>query len=197
LIVVTKTHPVADVHRLARLGIVDVAENRSADLVAKAAECADLSLRWHFVGQLQRNKAAAVATAAGAVHSVDRSPLATALSRAVEVSGRDPLPVLLQVSLDGAMGRGGCPPGLLRELADEVAGMPGLHLQGVMAVAPLAADPDRAFARLRELTDPIRADHPAATWISAGMSGDLEAAIRHGATHVRVGAAILGARPTV
>ena len=101
------------------------------------------------------------------------------------------------MSLDGATSRGGVLPRDADALADAVAAAALLELRGVMAVAPLGADPDEAFARLRDVADGIRARHPRADWISAGMSGDLEAALRHGATHLRVGTAILGSRPSL
>ena len=150
-------------------------------------------LRLHFVGQLQSNKAASVARYADVVQSVDRAKLARALDRAATASGRV-LDVTVQVGLDDAEGRGGVAPGEARALADLVAGSASLRLRGVMAVAPLGADPRAAFARLREVGDGIRADHPDATWVSAGMSADLEAAVAEGATHLRVGSAILGSR---
>jgi uncharacterized pyridoxal phosphate-containing UPF0001 family protein len=128
------------------------------------------------------------------VHTVDGLKLVPALARAAEHQGRRPR-VLVQVSLDDAPDRGGAAPADVPALADAVAAAPGLELGGVMAVAPLAADPDAAFSRLWDVASRIRVDHPQATWVSAGMSGDLEAAIRHGATHLRVGSAILGKRP--
>jgi pyridoxal phosphate enzyme (YggS family) len=197
LIVVTKTYPTADVRRLAALGVGDVGENRAGELTAKAAECTDVPLRWHFIGQLQRNKAVGVARVAAMVHSVDRASLVDSLDAAVGRLGRDRLPVLLQVSLDGVAGRGGCPIAEVPALADRIAGTTGLQLRGVMAVAPLAAEPDPAFARLAEVAAGVAAAHPGADLISAGMSTDLESAIRHGATHVRVGGAILGERVPV
>jgi uncharacterized pyridoxal phosphate-containing UPF0001 family protein len=111
--------------------------------------------------------------------------------------------VLLQVDLDpdralsgaGGSARGGATPAQLDELVAAVRGSATLDLAGVMAVAPLGADPDPAFARLADMSRQVRGVVPGATWISAGMSGDLEAAIRHGATHLRVGTAILGSRP--
>lgn len=197
LVVVTKTYPAGDVRRLAALGVADVGENRAAELAAKAGECADLPLRWHFIGQLQRNKAAAVARVAAMVHSVDRASLVDSLDAAVARLGRAPLPVLLQVSLDGVAGRGGCPIPEVPALADRIAAGERLRLRGVMAVAPLGADPEPAFARLSEVAAAVASAHPEADLISAGMSHDLEAAVRHGATHVRVGGAILGERTAV
>jgi PLP dependent protein len=196
LIAVTKTFPAADVRLLAGLGVTDIGENRDQEAWAKHAACADLGLRWHFVGRLQRNKARSVAQYADVVHSVDRLSLVTALSTAATGVGRE-LTALVQVSLDedgSSADRGGVPPDLARDLADAVAIAPGLRLGGVMAVAPPAGSPDGAFARLARVGERIRDEHPAAVIVSAGMSNDLEAAIRHGATHVRVGTALLGHR---
>ena len=202
LVVVTKTFPAADVARLAALGVTDVGENRDQEAAAKAAALADLDLRWHFVGQLQRNKARSVAGYADVVHSVDRPGLAQALDRGAEQAGRR-IQVLLQVDLGqidevdqaAAGGRGGASPDAVGALADEVAATSALVLKGVMAVAPLGVDPTEAFARLAQVAARLRADHPQATWVSAGMSGDLEQAVLAGATHLRVGSAILGHRP--
>jgi len=198
LLAVSKTWPASDVRALAALGQVDFGENRVQELLTKAAELTDLPLRWHVVGQLQRNKAAAVARLGAVVHSVDRLPLAGALARAGTSSGR-PVDVLLQVDLGGPAGeqadRGGADPADVPALADAVAGMGGLRLRGLMAVAPRGADPGPAFARLATLAERVRADHPEATELSAGMSGDLEQAIAAGATVVRVGTAIFGERP--
>jgi pyridoxal phosphate enzyme (YggS family) len=198
LIAVGKTFPADAVREVAALGQADFGENRARELLAKAELLGDLPLRWHFIGQLQRNKAAAVARLGAVVHSVDRTSLAETLARAGESSGR-PVDVLLQVDLGGPAGeeaaRGGAPPGQLPGLADAVAALSGVRLRGVMAVAPRGEDPAPAFARLADLAARLRADHPAATEISAGMSGDLEQAVAAGATLVRVGTAIFGDRP--
>jgi pyridoxal phosphate enzyme (YggS family) len=195
LIAVTKTFPASDTRLLAELGITDVGENRDQDAAAKHAECADLPLRWHFVGQLQRNKARSVATYADVVHSIDRPPLVEALSRAANAAGRE-LTALVQVSLDGpeASGRGGAVPAAVEGLADAIAAAPALRLGGVMAVAPLGSSPEAAFASLGEIAAALRRRHPGADVVSAGMTGDLEAAIANGATHLRVGTALLGRR---
>jgi pyridoxal phosphate enzyme (YggS family) len=197
LIAVSKTRPAEDVRAVAALGQVDVGENRVQELLGKAAALTDLPLRWHAIGQLQRNKAAAVARLGAVVHSVDRTALAVALSRGGEAAGR-PVEVLLQVDLGGPAGeqaaRGGAAVGDVPALADAVAGLEALRLRGLMAVAPRGADPGPAFARLAALAERIRADHPGAVEISAGMSGDLEQAIAAGATLVRVGTAIFGER---
>jgi PLP dependent protein len=194
LVVVTKTYPASDVALLAELGVVDVGESRDQEASAKAAECDGLPLRWHFVGRLQSNKARSVARYAHAVHSVDRDSLVGPLSRGATEAGRV-VGVFVQVSLDGDPARGGVVPSGLPALADAVAGAEGLELAGIMAVAPLGADPDAAFAPLEVLSQRLRAGHPGAWRISAGMSTDLEAAVRAGATHLRVGSAVLGERP--
>ncbi|MFI6545718.1 YggS family pyridoxal phosphate-dependent enzyme [Streptomyces prunicolor] len=202
LIVVTKTYPASDVRTLAELGVRDVAENRDQDAAPKAADCADLSLSWHFVGQLQTNKVRSVVGYADVVQSVDRSRLVTALSKEAERSGRE-LGCLIQVALDAGVSgrgeRGGVGPGGIGELADLVAGAPGLRLDGLMTVAPLTSEyagrQQEAFGRLMDLSTDLRRAHPAANMVSAGMSADLEQAVAAGATHVRVGTAVLGVRP--
>ncbi|MBC6462888.1 YggS family pyridoxal phosphate-dependent enzyme [Actinomadura sp. HBU206391] len=197
LIAVTKTFPASDVRLLADLGVTDVAENRDQEAAPKAADCADLPLTWHFVGRLQTNKARSVVSYADVVHSVDRPRLVTALSTEAVRAGRT-LRCLVQVSLEaGAEGRGGLTPAEAPGLADAVATAEGLELGGVMAVAPLGADPGPPFARLAEIAREVRKAHPAAKIISAGMSGDLEQAIACGATHVRVGTALLGGRQAI
>lgn len=199
LVVVTKTFPVADVQVLAELGVTHVGENRDQEAAPKAVTLAELGaadLTWHFIGQLQTNKARSVATYAGVVESVDRPRLATALDRAAGIAGVE-LPCLIQVSLDDEPGRGGAEPDAVPALADAIAGSAHLLLRGVMAVAPMPGDPDLAFGRLASIAERLRSQHPDATTVSAGMSGDLEAAVRHGATHVRLGSAILGYRPPV
>jgi PLP dependent protein len=195
LVAVTKTWPASDVRLLAELGVGDVGENRDQEARQKHAECADLALRWHFVGQLQRNKVSSVASYADVVHSVDRMSLVATLGRAATAHDRSVL-ALVQVSLDPAPtgGRGGAVPRDVPALADAVASAPGLALGGVMAVAPPDEDPDAAFSRLAEIAAVVQQTHPSATIMSAGMTGDLEPAVRNGATHVRVGTALLGRR---
>ena len=190
LVAVTKTWPAADAAVLRDLGVLDLAENRDQEARDKAA--AVDGVRWHFVGQLQTNKARSVASYASVVHSVDLPALVEALG-AGAVRAERTVEVLLQVSLDGA--RGGAAPADLASLADGVAATEGLRLRGLMAVAPLGADPAEAFGRLAALAEQLRRQHPGADLVSAGMSGDLEAAVAAGATHVRVGTALLGHRP--
>jgi pyridoxal phosphate enzyme (YggS family) len=202
LVAITKTFPIEDVRALAALGVTDTGENREQELKVKAPDAPELT--WHFVGQLQSNKARSVVRLAQVVHSVDRLSLVDALSKAA-VNEEKTVRCLLQVSLaaygphDAAPGwsRGGVEPDDVPELAAAVASADRLELGGVMAVAPLGSDPDEAFAALRDVSSRLRSEHAGADWVSAGMSGDLEAAIRHGATHVRLGRALLGTRPSL
>lgn len=198
LTVVTKFFPASDVRILADLGVRDIGENRHQEAADKAAECADLDLRWHFIGSVQSNKARAVAGYADVIESVDRPKLLNGLSRGAHE--RDAIvDCLVQVNLDPdaetAEGRGGVAPGDAVALAERVTATEGLRLRGVMAVAPLGEDPAPAFQRLARVAADVRTLEPSATWVSAGMSGDLEAAVRTGATHVRIGSAVLGPRP--
>lgn len=192
LIAVSKTWPAADVAALRDLGVTDFGENRDQEAGPKAAAVPDV--RWHFVGHLQTNKARSVASYAGVVHSLDRPALVKALNEGAERAGRV-VEVLVQVSLDGDPGRGGAVPAGVPALADAAAAVEWLRLAGVMAVAPLGADPAEAFGRLAQVAAAVRAQHPAATTISAGMSGDLEAAVAAGANALRVGTALFGRRP--
>jgi pyridoxal phosphate enzyme (YggS family) len=171
----------------------DVGENRDQEAAQKAAECADLPLTWHFVGQLQTNKVRSVVGYADLIHSVDRGRLVEVISREAVRQGRE-IGCLVQVALDDDPGRGGVGPADVPALAAAIDAAPGLWLGGVMAVAPLGEDPAKAFARLRDVALGVQERHPRATMISAGMSEDLAEAVAHGATHVRVGTALLGRR---
>jgi pyridoxal phosphate enzyme (YggS family) len=204
LLAVTKTFPAVDVALLADLGLRDVAEARDQEAVLKVAEVTALApavpVRWHMVGRLQRNKARSVARWAVQVQSVDSARLVDALDRAArtaqQAGERDgALGVLVQASLDEDPVRGGCPLPELEALADRVVDAPGLRLEGVMGVAPLGVVPEAAFAELAAAAQRLRRVHPDAAELSAGMSGDLEQAIAHGSTCVRVGTALLGDRP--
>ncbi|ROS38285.1 YggS family pyridoxal phosphate-dependent enzyme [Amycolatopsis thermoflava] len=203
LLAVTKTFPATDAALLTDLGQTDLGENRDQEAGPKAAELRalrpDARPRWHMIGRLQRNKARSVVRWADEVQSVDSVRLADALAKALrnarEAGERSaPLDVLIQASLDDDPSRGGCPLPHLGELADHIAALDGLRLRGLMAVAPLGADPAPAFARLAAAAADLRRSHPDAVELSAGMSGDLEPAIAHGSTCVRVGTALLGAR---
>lgn len=203
LLPVTKFFPASDVALLADLGLGEFGESREQEAAAKVVALRELGhegIRWHMIGRLQRNKANAVARWAHTVHSVDSERLATALDRgaraALEADERfEPLDVLIQVSLDDDPARGGVPAHGLDALADTVAGASSLRLAGLMAVPPLGVEPDSAFARLASLHTRLRERHPGASELSAGMSGDLESAIAYGSTWVRVGTALMGARP--
>jgi pyridoxal phosphate enzyme (YggS family) len=196
LVAVTKTWPAADVRLLAELGLRDFGENREPDLEDKAAQTADLRLRWHFVGRLQSNKARGVGGAAAVVHSVDRGKLLPGLAAGAEAAGHV-LDVYVQVSLDGDASRGGARPADVPALAEAVAATDGLRLVGVMTVPPLGVDPRSAYAAVATIGADLRAAHPTATEFSAGMSSDLDAAIAAGSTVVRVGTALLGSRPPI
>lgn len=193
LIVVTKLHPVELVGELAATGHRDFGENRHPESRDKAAATAGLGLTWHFVGQLQRNKARQVARYADVLHSIDGEGLVEALE-----GGDDERPVrdaLVQVNLTDDPARGGVAPDGVEALAERVAASPALRLRGLMAVAPLDEEPARAFERLARLSERVRGVDATADWISAGMSGDWREALQHGATHLRIGTAITGNRP--
>ena len=193
LIAVTKTWPASDVRLLSELGVSDVGENRDAEAAPKAAQCADLDLTWHFIGQLQTNKVASVVRYATFVHSVDRMRLIRALGTAAR-RAEAVVQCLIEVSLDGDPARGGAVASEVPALAEALAAEPGLVLAGVMAVAPLGMAPLEAFGLLLDSAAVVRAVNPAATVISAGMSSDLEDAVAAGATHLRIGTALLGDR---
>ena len=190
-IVVTKFQPVSLVRELAALGVADVGENRHQEAQAKARELADLDLTWHFVGQLQGKKARQVRAYARVIHSVDRPSLVDALR-----SDESSVDCFVQVNLTDDPGRGGVAPSGFEPLVEHVIGTPGLRLLGLMAVAPLGEPARPAFARVRELSERVRALHPDATSLSMGMSHDYRDAILEGATHLRIGTAITGNRPT-
>lgn len=189
-IVVTKFHPAELVRELYALGIRHVGENRHQEAVAKQAELSELDLTWHFIGQLQSNKARAVAEYARVIHSVDRPSLVSALSN----QDRE-VDVFLEINLTDVPGRGGVLPVELESLCEAVLQVPVLNLRGVMAVAPVDEEPSRAFERVLEYADRVRAMAPGARDLSIGMSGDFEDAIALGATHLRIGTAITGKRP--
>jgi pyridoxal phosphate enzyme (YggS family) len=191
LIVVTKFHPVSTMRELYALGVRDFGENRHQEAEIKAQELLDLEKKLHFIGQLQSNKAAAVRRYADVVHSVDRLSLVSALGKA----SQEPLECFLQLNLTDDPGRGGVAPSDLAQLAERAAATPSLLVKGVMAVAPLDADPRQAFVRVREASETLRTIIPEAIYISAGMSHDYAEAIAEGATHLRIGTAITGERP--
>ena len=199
LIVVTKFHPEQLVRDLYDLGVRDVGENRHQEASAKAAACADLDLTWHFIGQLQSNKARAALEYADVIHSVDRPSLVTALDkawrdRAESGTAREPIECFIQLNLTDDPGRGGVEPKNLERFAQSLLSSESFNLQGVMAVAPLDEDPGRAFERVQEASALVQRLKPGAVFISAGMTQDYVQAINAGATHLRIGTAITGNR---
>jgi len=197
LIVVTKFHPADLVRALVTCGVRDVGENKHQEAAAKQAECAELEVRWHFIGQLQSNKASAVRRYANAVHSVDRPSLVTALERAGQNAPETgTLECFLQINLTEDPSRGGVAWGDIPTMAEMMLEAPTLTFAGVMAVAPLDVDPREAFEQVARASELVRSIAPDARAISAGMSYDFEAAIEFGATHLRIGTQITGKRPT-
>jgi pyridoxal phosphate enzyme (YggS family) len=213
LLPITKFFPATDVAILSRLGCRSVGESREQEASAKVAELARLAaaspradsrkVHWHMVGQIQRKKVRSLARWAHTAHSIDSAQLVTALDRAVAgtlAEGRreNPLRVYVQVSLDGDVSRGGVDilaPGAVDEVCAQVEESESLELVGLMGIPPLDWDPDTAFALLESEHQRVRQAHPAAAGLSAGMSNDLESAVKHGSTCVRVGTALLGRRP--
>ena len=201
LIVVTKFHPIELVHELRELGVNDFGESRHQEAREKAAQLPDAT--WHFVGQLQSNKAKQVRDYARVIHSVDRLSLVDALARTDAASPADgsengaapDTQIFVQIDLADDPKRGGTNESESIRIAERIVELPGLQLLGVMAVAPLGEDPRRAFARLLRISERIRSVESTATAISAGMSGDYHDAISEGATHLRIGTAITGERP--
>ena len=198
LIAVTKTYPASDVDLLKQLGIENVGENRDQEASAKKLEVKS-EFKWHFIGQLQSNKAKSVVNYADLIHSVDRWSLAKEIQKSAQ--GKDKVQqVLIQVDLDQSgpdPTRGGIWPAELKELAQLINQASHLELMGLMSVAPLGEKPELAFARLKEIRVDFLKENPGAQILSAGMSDDLESAILHGATHLRIGSALLGERPKI
>jgi pyridoxal phosphate enzyme (YggS family) len=202
VVAVTKTWPASDIADLHSLGVLDIGENRAQELASKLAalekhdtiEKVGLGdIRWHFIGQLQRNKVGLIGRHCTALHTLDRTSLVAPLSRAATAADH-PLDVFIQLSLDGDPQRGGVTEEGIDAIADAVAAAPRLRLVGLMAVPPLGAAARPAFARLRLVSERVQRSHPDAWALSAGMSGDLEDAVREGATHLRVGTDLLGSR---
>jgi len=187
LIAVTKTFPASDVQALHELGVRDFGENRDVEGAEKAAL---ISGTWHFQGQIQSNKLKSITSWASVIHSLD-DPRHFEI---IEKVAPHPLQIFLQVSLDGAHHRGGAGIEELHSLASLVEKSPTHTLAGLMSVPPLGVDPDEAFAQLALIHNEFMKLFPLAQSLSAGMSGDYESAISHGATHVRVGSSILGSR---
>jgi PLP dependent protein len=215
LLPITKFFPATDVAILSRLGCTAFGESREQEAAAKVGEVARLlggsasglsslpRVRWHMVGQIQRNKARSLAGWAHTAHSISSTRLVRALDRAVatalsEGHRENPLRVYVQISLDGDVSRGGVDvsdTAAVDDICGQVEASQSLELVGLMGIPPLDWDPDMAFARLQSEHQRIRQSHPNAVGLSAGMSDDLEAAVKHGSTCVRVGTALLGRRP--
>jgi PLP dependent protein len=209
LLPITKFFPATDVAILSRLGCTAFGESRDQEAVAKVDEVARLlddstdRGQWHMVGKIQRNKARSMALWAHTAHSVSSTRVVAALDRAVDGALSDghrttPLRVYIQVSLDGDVSRGGVDVSdsvAVDEVCAQVEAAESLELVGLMGIPPLDWDPDRAFERLQSEHHRVRRAHPDAVGLSAGMSNDLESAVKHGSTCVRVGTALLGQRP--
>lgn len=197
LVVITKNHPASLVLELLQLGATNFGENRDQEAKPKAAEVAATTsrndYRWHFVGQLQSNKVKSALEYASVIHSLDRESLLHALQKAVETR-TNPLPVFIQLNLTDDPGRGGIQHADLNAFAEKVLATPNLNLLGVMGVAALDRDPAIDFETIRAASLKLQGLEPSAKYISAGMSEDFEVAIKHGATHVRIGSAITGKR---
>ena len=189
LIAVTKNYPASDVQILTDLGLSNFGENRDQEGREKSAV---INAHWHFQGQIQSNKIASIASWAQTVHSLDEARHVEKFAGAIP--GGKKLEVFIQVALDESPGRGGVGEQSLVQMADLVISFPSLTLKGLMAVAPLGEDPDRAFARLATIHSKFILKFPDSCALSAGMSLDYESAIAHGATHVRIGSSILGSR---
>ena len=187
LIAVTKTFPASDVEILKDLGVTNFGENRDSDAAPKAAGISGI---WHFQGQIQSNKLKSITSWANVLHSLDQ----IRHFEVIEKIAPHPLDIFCQVSLDGSEGRGGVSENELFELAQAIEKSETHRLLGLMAVAPLGADPADAFSKLSVIHKAFMADFPKANKLSAGMSGDFKEAIAHGATHIRIGSQILGSR---
>ena len=198
LVVVTKNHPHQLVLDLLELGALDFGENRDQEASPKAKQIAtesDAAFRWHFIGQLQTNKVKSVLEYASALHSLDRVSLLEELQKRTAARDR-PLKVFVQVNLTEDPGRGGVNPQDLMAFSERVLASPGLELSGLMGVGGLDVDPEREFERLASLSGELQSLEASANQLSMGMSGDYETAITYGATHLRIGTAITGKRPT-
>ena len=196
LLAVSKTFDASAVRELAACGQREFGENYLQEALAKQAELGDLPLAWHFIGPIQSNKTRAIAEHFSWVHSVDRLKVAERLS-AQRPPDLPPLQVCIEVNVSGEASKGGVPPAELPALADAVAKLPGLRLRGLMAIPAPTADPAAqraAFRQVREAYEALAARGLVLDTLSMGMSGDFEAAIREGATIVRVGTALFGER---
>jgi pyridoxal phosphate enzyme (YggS family) len=205
IVAVTKGHPPAVVRAAHEAGLADIGENRVQEALDKQGALRDLPLRWHLIGHLQTNKARYIPGAFRLVHSVDSVRVAEALAQAVRRAADRPaqpvpdLGVLIQVNVAGEAQKTGCAPGMVEELAGQVATFPGLDLQGLMTMAPFTDDERvqrKVFAGLRALRDRLAAGGVPLRELSMGMSGDFRAAVAEGATILRLGTVLFGERQT-
>jgi hypothetical protein len=194
LVAVTKTFPVSDIEILYSLGIRDFGENRDQEASAKV-ELLPKDVRWHFQGQIQSNKLKSITSWASFIHSVDQLRYAQMIS---DYSAGNEKPIFMQVSLDKPpQSRSGVNPSELLELAGAISELPGIRLQGLMAVAPVNSPAEQAFAELEDIRSDFLSTFPDAKSLSIGMSGDYQIAIKYGATHIRIGSSILGIRSPI
>ena len=196
LIAVSKFHPVGAIAEAAAAGARDFGENYVQELLDKRG-MVTAPVTWHFIGRLQRNKVRMIAGKVALIHAVDSLELATEISkRAIAVGA--PQPVLLSVNAAGEASKGGVAPGDLPALLLATAALPGLRVEGLMTMPPPSETPGTSapyFAALRALRDQLSTPARPLPTLSMGMSDDLDDAIAHGATHVRIGTAIFGPRP--
>ena len=194
LVAVTKTFPVSDIEILYSLGIRDFGENRDQEASAKVG-LLPKDVRWHFQGQIQSNKLKSITSWASYIHSVDQLRYAQMIS---DYSAGNEKPIFMQVSLDKPpQSRSGVNPSELLELAGAISELPGIRLQGLMAVAPVNSPAEQAFAELEDIRSDFLSTFPDAKSLSIGMSGDYQIAIKYGATHIRIGSSILGIRSPI
>ena len=194
LVAVTKTFPVSDIEILYSLGIRDFGENRDQEASAKVG-LLPKDVRWHFQGQIQSNKLKSITSWASFIHSVDQLRYAQMIS---DYSAGNEKPIFMQVSLDKPpQSRSGVNPSELLELAGAISALPGIRLQGLMAVAPVDSPAEQAFAELEDIRSDFLSTFPDAKSLSIGMSGDYQIAIKYGATHIRIGSSILGIRSPI
>ena len=198
VIAITKTYPAKDVDLLKRIGIENVGENKDQEASEKYKEVKNKFI-WHFVGQLQTNKVKSVVQYADYIHSVDRLSLVKEIQKMSQKINKIQK-VLIQIELDESQNdenRGGVNPQNLNDLAQEISSSPNLELSGLMSVAPLNMTSNQAFSKLEKIRSEFIKTYPLAKMLSAGMSDDLEEAVSHGATHLRIGSALLGERPKI
>lgn len=194
LITVTKTFPTSDIENLYQLGLRDFGENRDQEASKKVTNLPK-DIRWHFQGQIQSNKLKSITSWASCIHSVDQLRYAQLISQLI---GDAKMPIFIQVSLDKtSKNRAGVEPDELIKMATQVSELPGISMQGLMAVAPLDMAAELAFANLAKIREVFLTSFPTAKSLSIGMSGDYETAIEYGATHIRIGSSILGNRASI